>query len=62
MVLAETSTEYELQIPVVAAPNIPDDPYIETFVDGFRQYPHGRSSLAVDFDTIDPALLRGVRS
>lgn len=38
MVLIEPSAEYELSIPVVGAPHIDDDPYIEDFVSAFRQY------------------------
>lgn len=38
MVLVEPSAEYELSIPVVGAPHIDNDPYIEDFVNAFRQY------------------------
>jgi hypothetical protein len=48
MVLVETSAEYELAIPIADAHLMDDDPYIEDFVQAFRQYPHGRSVLALN--------------
>ncbi len=41
MVIIEPTAEYELSIPVVAAPHIENDPYIEDFVTAFRQYDSG---------------------
>lgn len=49
LVVVDGLTEYELGLPVVAAPHIQDDPYIEDFVQAFRQYQEGRSLLEPDF-------------
>lgn len=48
-VLVEDQMEYELGVPIAGAPNMPDDPYIEDFVQAFRQYQNGRSGLERDF-------------
>lgn len=50
LVVVDGLTEYELGLPVVRAPHIPDDPFIEDFVDAFRQYREGRSVLEPDFE------------
>lgn len=49
LVIIDGLTEYELGLPVVGAARIPDDPYIEDFVQAFRQYTWGRSDIEPDF-------------
>lgn len=48
LVVIDGSTDCELDIPTVGAPHIPDDPYIEDFVQAFRQYREGRSGTEIE--------------
>ncbi len=50
LVVVDGLTEYKLGIPIVRAPHIPDDPYIEDFVQAFRQYKEGRYGMELDFE------------
>lgn len=45
MVAVDGMTEYEQGIPIAKAQHLEDDSYMEFFVESFRQYQHGRSSL-----------------